>query len=80
MGWVYYKLGKLEKAEEWLAQAYSSQPDAEISAHYGEVLWNLSSKDEAINVWKQGFKNNPESEILRETLGRLKVPIEQLLD
>ncbi len=80
MGWVYFKLGELDKAEEWLSLAFSSQPDPEISAHYGEVLWNLSSKDEAINVWRKGFKTNPKNSVLLETLTRLKISIEDLVN
>ena len=78
VGWVYFKLGELDKAEEWLSLAFSSQPDPEISAHYGEVLWNLSSKDEALNVWRQGFKANPNNSVLLETLSRLKISIDDL--
>ncbi len=78
MGWVYFRLGQLEMAEEWLEKAFSRQPDAEISAHYGEVLWNLSRKEDAIQIWRIGFNKEPTNTILLETVDRLKVNIDEL--
>ena len=78
MGWVYFRLGRLEMAEEWLEKAFNRQPDAEISAHYGEVLWNLSRKEDAIQIWKMGFDKEPNNAILLETVDRLKVHIDKL--
>ncbi len=39
MGWVLYRQGRLEKAAEYLQKAFDLQPEAEIAAHLGEVLW-----------------------------------------
>ena len=78
MGWIYFRLGQLEMAEEWLEKAFSRQPDAEISAHYGEVLWNLSREEDAIQIWKMGFNKEPNNAILLETVDRLKVHIDKL--
>ena len=78
MGWVYFRLGQLEMAEEWLEKAFNRQPDAEISAHYGEVLWHLSRKEDAIRIWKMGFNKEPNNAILLETVDRLKVHIDKL--
>ena len=78
MGWIYFRLGQLEMAEEWLEKAFSRQPDAEISAHYGEVLWNLSREADAIQIWKMGFNKEPNNAILLETVDRLKVHIDKL--
>ena len=80
MGWVYFRLGQLEMAEEWLEKAFSRQPDAEISAHYGEVLWHLSRKEDAIQIWKMGFNKEPNNAILLETVDRLKVRLDKLTD
>ena len=78
MGWVHFRLGQLEMAEEWLEKAFGQQPDAEISAHYGEVLWNLSRKEDAIQIWRIGFNKEPNNAILLETVDRLKVHIDKL--
>ncbi len=77
MGWIYFRLGQLEMAEEWLEKAFTRQPDAEISAHYGEVLWHLSREEDAIQIWKMGFNKEPNNAILLETVDRLKVHIDK---
>ncbi|OUV98978.1 MAG: hypothetical protein CBD16_09110, partial [Betaproteobacteria bacterium TMED156] len=79
MGWLYYRMGDLVKAEEYLAVAFANQPDPEISAHYGEVLWMLSSKEEALTIWKIGFKQNANNKTLLETLTRFKVSVDELV-
>ena len=73
LGWVEFRAGNWDKAAEILSAAYRSKPDAEIGAHYGEVLWNMNRKDEARQIWKQGLRSNPDSDVLRETLKRLQV-------
>jgi hypothetical protein len=54
-----------------LRVAYSKQPDAEIAAHLGEVLWVSGQKDEAKRVWEQGRKKDAKNKILLETIKRL---------
>ena len=78
MGWINFRLGNLELAKKWLEKAYDSQPDAEISAHYGEVLWALSQREFALKIFSSGFKKNPSSSILLDTLTRLKISVDQL--
>ncbi|MEP6558708.1 MAG: tetratricopeptide repeat protein [Burkholderiales bacterium] len=73
LGWVEFRAGNWDKAAEILGGAYKTKPDAEIGAHYGEVLWNMNRKDEAREIWKQGLRTNPDSDVLRDTLKRLQV-------
>ncbi|MCE2971318.1 MAG: tetratricopeptide repeat protein, partial [Burkholderiales bacterium] len=40
-GWVYYRMGKLPQAREYLERAWQRKPHAEVGAHLGEVLWQL---------------------------------------
>ncbi|MDM7481898.1 MAG: tetratricopeptide repeat protein [Halomonas sp.] len=47
LGWVYFRLGKLDDALAWLESAYSRLPDQEVSAHLAEVLHALGRSDEA---------------------------------
>lgn len=65
MGWGYYRMGQLEKSMEFLRRAYSSNPDPEIAAHLGEVLWVQGNKDEAKKIWQDNLKAHPDSESLR---------------
>ncbi len=72
LGWVSYRLGRMEEAEKWLSRAFEKLEDAEIAAHYGEVLWHLDKKDLARQVWQKGMKNNASHPVLVETLRRIK--------
>ena len=75
LGWVEFRLGNGAQAVRIFAAAFKAKPDAEIAAHYGEVLWSLDQRDEAVAVFKQGLLLNPENESLRETIRRLRVPL-----
>jgi tetratricopeptide (TPR) repeat protein len=72
LGWVSYRLGNMQDALKWLSMAFERLEDAEIAAHYGEVLWKNNQKDEAEKVWKIGLENNAEHPVLLETMKRLK--------
>ncbi|MHB1291785.1 MAG: tetratricopeptide repeat protein [Sulfuricella sp.] len=64
LGWVYYRMGQLEKAEDTLRRAYIGQHDAEIAAHFGEVLWARGKREEAEKIWRAALKENPGHEAL----------------
>lgn len=72
LGWVSYRLGKMDEALKWLAQAFAKLEDAEIAAHYGEVLWENNQRDKAKQVWKRGRELDPKHPVLVETLKRFK--------
>ena len=72
LGWVSYRLGNMQVALKWLGMAFERLEDAEIAAHYGEVLWKNNQRDEAEKVWKIGLENNAEHPVLLETMHRLK--------
>ncbi len=69
-GWVLYRQGKLAAALETLRKAYARQPDAEIAARVGEVLWKLGRPDEARAIWSEAGKAFPKNEALNETIKR----------
>lgn len=71
LGWVQYRLGNLDAALEQLRRAYDKQPDPEIAAHLGEVLWISGQKDEARRIWDQGRKKDDKNKVLIETMKRL---------
>jgi tetratricopeptide (TPR) repeat protein len=71
MGWVQYRLGNLDAAIEQLRRAYAQQPDPEIAAHLGEVLWVSGRRDEARHVWEEGRKKDGGNKALLETIKRL---------
>ena len=75
MGWVEYRLGNRGEAIRLLREAYRAQPDAEIAAHLGEVLWVDGQVDEARRVWREARKRDAGNDVLRETLARLRVDL-----
>lgn len=75
MGWVSYRLGRLEEAREYLARAWELDRNPEIAAHLGEVLWELGLKDEALQMWSEGAGIDAQNLILVETLQRLGVEL-----
>ena len=73
MGWVLYRMGRLEQAEPYLRRALDMVFDAEIAAHLGEVLWAMGRRDEARNVWEKAMDEDPEHEYLLRVIGRHRV-------
>ncbi|MDT8427499.1 MAG: tetratricopeptide repeat protein [Pseudomonadales bacterium] len=73
LGWVQFKLGRLEEARENLERAYAVFPDHEVAAHLGEVLWVMGQISEARQVWEEALENRPDSELLRAVMQRLDI-------
>ena len=75
MGWVEFRMGQLDKAEEILRRAYGIKPDSEIAAHLGEVLWTKGRNDEAKKLWRAAASKDPKNETLKKTLQRLRIKL-----
>lgn len=75
MGWVHFRLGNLQKAEEYLRRAYAIRPDAEIGVHLGEVLWMKGEKEMAQQFWRDAKAKDPGNDTLKTTLTRLHVSL-----
>ena len=75
LAWVEFRMGNNAEAAKIFADAFKTKPDAEIAAHYGEVLWTMGQRDKALGIWREGQLLNPENETLVETLKRLKVKL-----
>lgn len=67
MGWVKYRRGQLAQALDYLKRAYAAQPDPEVAAHLGEVLWQQGKHEEAIKTWEAALQAHPENETLQKT-------------
>ncbi|MGH8121063.1 MAG: tetratricopeptide repeat protein, partial [Gammaproteobacteria bacterium] len=52
MGWVLYRMGRLDEAIVFLNKALAVRPDPEIAAHLGEVLWVKGDKAAAKQIWE----------------------------
>jgi len=70
LGWGYFLIGKHDESLKQLRRAYSLNPDPEIAAHLGEVLWVKGEKDEAKKVWQDSMRENPENAVLLTVVKR----------
>ncbi len=70
MGWGQYRLGNLDKSIEFLSRAYKVDPDPEIAAHLGEVLWQDGDQNGARKIWSDSAKANPDNEALKAVMKR----------
>jgi len=68
MGWVLYRLGKYSESVKYLRQSMELQPDPEVAAHLGEVLWVMGDQKDAREIWEQALKMAPGDKILIEIM------------
>ncbi|QYD68699.1 tetratricopeptide repeat protein [Paraburkholderia edwinii] len=73
VGWVKYRLGDTSDAIKILRRAYDLQPNAEIGAHLGEVLWKSGDQEQAKAAWREARKLEPDNDTLVKTLKRFQV-------
>ena len=71
MGWVRYRMGDLDESLKELRRAHARQPDPEIAAHLGEVLWVKGERAEARKVWDEARRKDPDNQTLLEAIARL---------
>lgn len=72
VGWGYYRLGNLSKSLEFLRRAYSANPDPEIAAHLGEVLWAHGDKEQAQKIWGDSLKSHPDNTVLQAVIKKFQ--------
>jgi tetratricopeptide (TPR) repeat protein len=72
LAWTQYKLGRYEDALGNLRRAFAVFPDAEVASHLGEVLWQMGREDEATQVWEDALETQPDSELIKEAIERLR--------
>ena len=51
--WVLYRMGEYTEARKYLEQAVAISDDATIVEHYGDVLYKLGKKEEAVSQWQK---------------------------
>jgi tetratricopeptide (TPR) repeat protein len=71
MGWVLFKLARLDEAITYLRKAFEQYPDPEVAAHLGEALWAKGSRQEALGIWNKTLAENPDDTIILKTKRRL---------
>ena len=70
MGWVLYRLGRLDESVKYLNKALTERQDPEIAAHLGEVLWVKGDKAAAREIWEAALQQTPEDTRLLDVIKR----------
>jgi tetratricopeptide (TPR) repeat protein len=65
LGWLYYRQGKIDKAEKQLKKAYEANNDPEIASHLIEVLSKKGNKEEAMVIFKEMIEQFPNDDQLK---------------
>lgn len=71
VGWVKFRLKNYTEAEKFLRQSLSMRQDADVSIHLAEILWSQNKKDEAMQLFIDAHKKDPQNALLKNTLQRL---------
>ena len=72
MGWLQYRLGRLDLAADYLQRAYQQRADPEIAAHLGEVMWAQGQYEQARGVWRSALKAAPDNASLIAVMAKYK--------
>lgn len=74
-GWVEYRLGNLETAEQWLRRAAEAYDNDEVAAHLAEVLWVLNHREEARQWLQHALELDPASPTALDFMERMEVEL-----
>jgi tetratricopeptide (TPR) repeat protein len=72
-GWILYQQGKYKEAEVWLARAVKIGNKSAIAEHYGDVLYKLDKKEEALKYWIEAKEAGAGSEFLDKKIADKKL-------
>lgn len=68
MGWVLYRMGRVQEGQAYLEKAFKRRPDPEIAAHLGEVLWVQGQHEQARRMWQAALAEHPDNEALQAVI------------
>lgn len=78
MGWVEYRLGHLDKAENLLRRAYQMYPDIEVALHLAEVLWVKKEFEEAKTFFRAAKLKEGKKKEVSNLLKKLNITDEMI--
>ena len=72
--WVLYKMGRYDEAKKLMLRALSldGQRDADLLAHYGDILWALGEKFMAETYWKKAVDKGYDKATMEKHINELK--------
>ena len=69
LGWVYFRLGELDRAEKYLTDAVRLEPfDATVQEHIGDLLRTRGDLTKAAAAYRLALANKPEEEGQKERI------------
>lgn len=71
--WVLYQIKDYENARKYMEKALLKTSDATIVEHYGDVLFQLGNKQEALVQWKKAREGEGYSELLNKKISDKKL-------
>lgn len=68
--WIFYKLGRYEDALKWIEKAIekSDKPSGTLVEHFGDILYRLDRKQEAVQKWKEAKKLGETSDFIERKI------------
>lgn len=68
--WVLYKMKDLEGAKKWLSKSLANGGDKNPNflEHYGDILFELKNKEQALEYWQRAKELGSKSEILEKKI------------
>jgi tetratricopeptide (TPR) repeat protein len=70
VGWVLYRLGRLDEAVDYLRRSLEFIQEKEVYAHLGEVLWMRGDRDAAREIWQQALERVPGDKVILDVMKR----------
>ena len=69
VGWAYYLVDDLIKAEKFLRKAIKIMPnDPIVNDHYGDILWAMNRKTQAIYYWQSVLNSENTEDDMKEKI------------
>jgi tetratricopeptide (TPR) repeat protein/transglutaminase-like putative cysteine protease len=72
LGWVYFRMGNLDKAERYLNAAWTISQSALIGDHLGQVYEQQHKKDQAVRMYRLALVASPRLNAMKDTESRLE--------
>ncbi|MDX2189259.1 MAG: tetratricopeptide repeat protein [Bacteroidota bacterium] len=71
--WILYVMKDFEKSKDVFEKIVNKSDNGTIVEHYGDVLYQLGKKDEAINMWKKAKELGEASELIDKKIADKKL-------
>ena len=72
IGWIYYKLGTYQKAEEYLEKSLSiNDNNPVILEHLGDIYVKLNKSSEAVNIYEKVLSIDSDNHLVKDKIHKI---------